>query len=253
VTGFDGFQGPQGDDGVTGFQGIQGTQGIQGPTGEPENVDGINVGGGSEVFQMKVGGDLQFRTLVEGTNITLTQNSTTIDIAVSDIFNWDNTVFIGSNGAVVDAGSSLTFSAGACLFTNKIDETSFEAGVTIGGETGGVLVKDGGVKFDNNLDSLATSGPTDLTRLTTLSYFEFGCFSTTWTYGAANSSTVDVVFQRIGNTVTLFIPDLGSIINDSGGSTNLTTAAGTLPERLRPSQTSKMLMTFEFRDSGLFI
>lgn len=43
-------------------------------------VDGINLGGGEEVFESKSGSDLQFRTLVAGANVTLSTVGNTIQI-----------------------------------------------------------------------------------------------------------------------------------------------------------------------------
>lgn len=50
--------------------------------GVSENpVTGTNVGSGSSVFKSKVGDTLQFKTLKAGTNVTLTQSDTEIEIA----------------------------------------------------------------------------------------------------------------------------------------------------------------------------
>jgi len=46
-----------------------------------QNNDGQNVGGGVEVYQGKTGVHLDFRTLIPGTNIEITQNADTIEIA----------------------------------------------------------------------------------------------------------------------------------------------------------------------------
>jgi hypothetical protein len=45
-----------------------------------ENNTGSNLGGGSQVFESKLGIDLRFRTLVAGTNITLNQTANEIEI-----------------------------------------------------------------------------------------------------------------------------------------------------------------------------
>jgi len=45
------------------------------------NVTGDNVGSGSEVFKQKTGNNLELRTLVEGSNITLTQTADEIEIS----------------------------------------------------------------------------------------------------------------------------------------------------------------------------
>ena len=39
-----------------------------------------NVGGGNNVFEQKVGTDLQFRTIVAGTNVTITSGATTLTV-----------------------------------------------------------------------------------------------------------------------------------------------------------------------------
>ncbi len=46
-------------------------------------VTGLNLGSGSQVFSAKVGGNLEFRTLVAGTNISLVQSSTSITVSTS--------------------------------------------------------------------------------------------------------------------------------------------------------------------------
>jgi hypothetical protein len=48
-----------------------------------QNNDGANVGGAVEVYQGKVGVTLNFRTLIAGANITITQNTDTITIGFS--------------------------------------------------------------------------------------------------------------------------------------------------------------------------
>lgn len=58
---------------VSGFEG----------TSSGEVNDGLNVGAGSQVFKDKVGLDLRFRTLVAGSNVSLTQNANDVTIAAT--------------------------------------------------------------------------------------------------------------------------------------------------------------------------
>lgn len=51
--------------------------------GSGEANTGANVGGGSEVFQTKVGVALNFRTLVQGPGINIVQNPTTLNISAN--------------------------------------------------------------------------------------------------------------------------------------------------------------------------
>lgn len=50
-----------------------------------ESNTASNVGGGEQIFKQKSGVDLQFRTLIPGSNITLTQNSNDIEIGTDFI------------------------------------------------------------------------------------------------------------------------------------------------------------------------
>ncbi len=65
-----------------------------------------NVGGGNEVFKSKSVADLRFRTLVAGTNITLTQGTDTITVAAS-------------SGVAGETNTASNVGAGADVFKQK--------------------------------------------------------------------------------------------------------------------------------------
>lgn len=86
---------------------------ISGPASGETN-DGVNLGAGSQVFESKSGVNLQFRTLVAGPNVTLTQNANTIEIEATDTDD-DENVKVSANdttaGTLLDkiqAGSNIT-------------------------------------------------------------------------------------------------------------------------------------------------
>lgn len=56
---------------------------ISGPAGSGEANTGSNLGGGNPVFKQKAGVDLEFRTLVAGTNVTITSGATELTINAS--------------------------------------------------------------------------------------------------------------------------------------------------------------------------
>jgi hypothetical protein len=56
---------------------------ISGPAGSGEANTGSNLGGGNPVFKQKTGVDLEFRTLVAGTNVTITSGATELTINAS--------------------------------------------------------------------------------------------------------------------------------------------------------------------------
>jgi len=250
--GDEGAQGPIGPTGSQGGDGVQGGPGSGGPPGPPgdiEEVDGINLGSGVGIFAGKLGEDLTFRSLLAGENINITLNTPPDDITISvkDSFDWGNTVFSGT-GAMVAAPSSLTFEPGAILFVNNIEETTMDNGVAIDmGATGaGVLVKDGGIMFENNI------GPTGTTdRELFLEYFEFGIHQTDWT-DDGNSTTFDttqLTFQRVGNVVTLLVGAFSGPQVTNG--TDPIESVDALPMRLRPNQAQ--FFKYVYVSSGTYL
>ena len=74
---------------------------------------GVNVGGEKEVYKSKSGTALQFRTLKEGTNVTLTQNTNDITIDVAGGGFYDGSVHLTSDASITgttwtDAGLSIS-------------------------------------------------------------------------------------------------------------------------------------------------
>lgn len=56
---------------------------------------GLNLGSGAAVFKQLSGSQFQFRTLVEGANVTITENAHTIEISASGSGGGGNTYFPG--------------------------------------------------------------------------------------------------------------------------------------------------------------
>lgn len=106
------------------------------PTGG-DITNGDNIGGGSELFQIKSGSDLVFRTLIADSNkITITQNANTInfDINENNLIGEANT----ASNIVIDGGGVYG------LFTVK-------TGVDLPFKS---LFKDNGISIDNSTSGL---------------------------------------------------------------------------------------------------
>lgn len=249
--------GIQGDIGSVGGVGPAGPPGPQGFQGTEEPINGDNDGSGADVFISKSGSNLQFRRLNDDENINITQNASDIDIAVQDSFNWGNTVFSGgsssnSGAATVSSGSSLTFNSGSVLYTDEIEETTSTAGVTIDTSNdgsgsilnpAGVLVKDGGVRFENRID-----GSNVTTRTSFLEFYEFGTFMVDWKASpgsGVSTSNYVIEFQRIGNIVTIYLDSSLSGSITGVGSPIVTTG---FPTRLLPNTDQDYIFIYE--DSG---
>ena len=110
-----------------------------GSSGEANTAS--NTGAGSQVFKQKSGVDLQFRTLVAGANISLTQNADTIDIAASGGGSSNTTAVIviptaGSLSARLAAATGIP--AGWSLVEGN--DGSVNGGLTSVGATAGDVV-----------------------------------------------------------------------------------------------------------------
>jgi hypothetical protein len=245
-----GSQGPTGPTGPTstlagnnnftpGFQGAIGLIGPQGSTGGTIGVNnGQNIGpqgsGFAGVFAQATGTNpliLEFRTIVADENIVITSDSNEISIAVDDNFDWTDTKFSGGgittgSAAEVDNNSSLTFQSGATLFTDQIeDRAPANNGVTIDTSAGvGVDILNGGMKFENDMLNI-TQGPT--VRSTFLEFYQFGSLTTDFEFialpgqpgGILFNNPVNITYERIGNMVTVWIPEIiGTPINSGSGS-----------------------------------
>jgi hypothetical protein len=133
---------------------------ISGGGGSGEINTASNVGGQREVFKTKIGTDLVFRTLQEGSNVTITQNANTITIAAAGGTGEANTasnVGTGEGGVFKDkSGVDLRFKslkAGSNItITNNSDDITISSS---GG--GGVPDTERSITFtiyaDNSWDS----------------------------------------------------------------------------------------------------
>ena len=80
---------------------------------------GTNVGGEKEVYKSMSGTALQFRTLKEGTNVTLTQNTNDITIDVAGGGFWDGSVVV-----TADESNTTTTLVDSSYLTIPLDATS---------------------------------------------------------------------------------------------------------------------------------
>lgn len=82
-------------------------QQVNGGGGGGEVNTASNQGAGSQVFKQKTVADLEFRTLAEGSNITLTQNADTIEIASSPgVANIEKVVLLDVKTSGTNGGSA---------------------------------------------------------------------------------------------------------------------------------------------------
>ncbi len=283
ATGFDGPAGPSGPMGAPNFEagspgpdnptvGELGPTGAQGATGP---IDGVAFGQNcgpqgpefADVFKdtIFVMGPqdttlFRFRTLVEGDNITFTKQTNEIDIMVSEDFDWSATQFQGgaaTNGdaAEVDNNTSLTFQNGSILYVNRIEDNPADPGITIDTTSGaGVNVLEGGMQFQNDVFN-TTLGPT--VRPTFLEFFQFGSWTTDWQFNTLPGatpiagSTTEIHWQRVGNVVTLFIPEITSTPSShaTGGSALVGPVIGP-PEIIRTSLAQLFHCSFDSSAAG---
>lgn len=118
----------------------------QGPNGPPEWVDAAgggeantasNLGAGTGVFASKVSEDLQFKSLVAGSNVSISSDASTITINATD-----------TNTGEVNTGSSL--GAGNAVFAGKVGvDLQFKS-----------LVAGANMSLSNDANTITITGPT---------------------------------------------------------------------------------------------
>lgn len=269
VTGPEGFQGELGplglqgltgdqfgQVGVTGAQGIDGLQGFQGDTGVQEGqLFGLNLGVGEGQILFDVDGNnpiqVELRTLKDGENIQVSELISTICLGVRDEFDWSNTSFTGMTGAVVLDQSSLTFNDGSILFTNEIEETTDDNGVVIDTSSGvldpGVTVKDGGMEFENNME-LGVRGI--VPRPLYLELYVHGSFETEWRFATVGMTSPSIgstliPYQRIGNLVTIYIPEITNTPETSPSGSSLISSVTPMPLIITSLAEQRFHITFD--------
>ena len=96
--------------------------------GSGEVNDGANLGLGAQVFAQKNGLNLEFRTLIAGTNVSIVQNTETIEISATDTGEDNDGANVGGGAEVFrdKTGVDLnfrTFVAGANIAVNQVGDT----------------------------------------------------------------------------------------------------------------------------------
>ena len=138
---------------------------------------GSNLGTGHVVFSSKVGDDLQFKTLIAGTNITLANSATEITITASNdttainlgtgsgIFTSKSGDSIQLKSLIANAASGISLTSNANDLTLQLVSANVDAG-----KLGGVVASDF-LRKSNNLSGL-TNVATARTNLSVYSKAE---------------------------------------------------------------------------------
>lgn len=129
-----------------------------------EDNQAANLPGGTGIFAQKNGEVLEFKSLIAGTNITLTPeaNTITIDASAAGEANSGTNVGTGNEIFKEKSGTNLVFrslTAGSgIVLTNSIDGNEIEIAATGGGGGSAITVRDEGSIIDTGLTELNFTG-----------------------------------------------------------------------------------------------
>lgn len=119
-----------------------------------------NVGSGTGIFAQKIGTDLQFKTLVQGTNIVLTNNANTVSISTSAESNTASNVGVVGEGIFKQkAGSDLQFKR--LIAGSNVNLNSTTDAITISSNytpTTSLIVQDEGTTVSTTAGTLNFKG-----------------------------------------------------------------------------------------------
>ena len=135
------------------------------PSGGEIN-DGVNVGLGDGVFKQKTGLDLEFKTLIGGTNVNLTNNPNDLTIDVPIVGEDNTSSNVGTGDGVFKQKTGVDFEFKTLIggtnvtITNNADDLTIDAS---GG--GGAYFKDS-VVITSNSNNFNSGSPTDIPLMT---------------------------------------------------------------------------------------
>lgn len=139
------------------------TGGLWAPVAPSGVETASNVGTGSDVFKQKVGANFEFRTIVQGTNMTITENAN--DITIAGAAGGAITAAFTSANLAISAGGVLTVAHGLSgiptLIQGRLKNTT--VGVVLGYDPGDEVIIALGA-FENG-NSLGIAVVPDLTNL----------------------------------------------------------------------------------------
>lgn len=170
-----------------------------------DSINGENIGGGAGIFSGKdpVSGVLQFKTLVPGNNIQITETDTTLTI---------DTLNSSTGFEVITDNGTLDFNSAV----NIVGGTSIDTSVQDGNVVVSLGTIESSLNFDNNVDIINVNRINGVEWDTTLgkyTSFDFGGFSD------QTSNILEFIIEKVG-------VDFGSVIQpvainvDLGGFTS---------------------------------
>lgn len=197
-----------------------------------EDNQAVNLSGGIGLFAQKNGEVLEFKSLIAGTNITLTSaaNTITIDAAAAGEANSGTNVGAGNEIFKEKSGTDLVFrslTAGSgIVLTNSIDGNEIEIAATGGGGGSAITVRDEGSIIDTSLTELNFTGAGVTTSQTSPGVVEVSIA------GGGGSGTDESVKVSSNDTTAGYLADklvAGTNItltaNNDGGNETITISA----------------------------
>jgi hypothetical protein len=142
------------------------SQPTTGGGGSGEINDGLNVGAGAGLFKAKVGLDLEFKSLIGGTNVTITNNTSDLTIDASGGGEVNTSSNVGTGEDVFKQKTGVDFEFKTLTAGTGVTLTAGTNDVTIAASGGaGSYFKDS-VVITSNSNNFNSGTPTDIPLMT---------------------------------------------------------------------------------------